>query len=264
MRTRPVRVVLATLLGLLGLLFVGGPAVAATGPTPGASPSAAPAPGSGGSRATDIASVARALDVDPLYVSTAPGTPPFAAADVRGALPPDVYVAVLPASAADQVGGETAALPGSVLGRLTRPGTVLVLAGDQLEGASRVQNIDRLQQVLGEARERLDSGSPPGQAVLLAARGLTGNAQLSDPPSATRAGSPTGGGFLYVLLAITAAAILSVPILLRRARRPAPIPEPTVLRNRVEVDSYGRIVRRVSAEELADEQERASRRPPQS
>lgn len=259
MRARPVRMALAALLGLLGLLLVAGPALAAV-PTPSAAPSAGTAPGAGGSRATDIASVARALDVDPLYVSTAPGTLPFAAADVRGALPPDVYVAVLPASAADQVAGETAALPGALLGRLSRPGTVLVLAGDRLEGASRTQNIDRLQQVLGDARGRLAGGDPPGPAVLLAARGLTGNAQLSDPPSATRAGSPTGGGFLYVLLAVSAAAILSVPILLRRARRPAPVPEPTVLRNRVEVDSYGRIVRRVTADELAREQERAQQR----
>ena len=52
------------------------------------------------------------------------------------------------------------------------------------------------------------------------------------------------------------AAILSVPLLLRRARRPAVAPPPRVLRDRVEVDSYGHITRRLTAQEIADEQER--------
>jgi hypothetical protein len=235
-----------------------GPAIAATSPVP--APSAAVAPtdsNTSSARATDIASVAAALGRDPLYVSTAPGTPPVVAGDVRGALPPDVYVAVLPASAAAQVGGEAAALPGAILGGLTRPGTVLVLVGDTVEGASRTQNVDRLQQVLNDGRTRLKAGDAPASVLVVAARGLTGSAQLSDPPSATRAGSPAGGGFLFVVLAVVVVALVSVPILLRRARRPAVEPAPTVLRDRVEIDAYGRVVRRLSAEEIAQRQERS-------
>ncbi len=265
-RTTTGRLLLGVLLAILALLAWAPAASAATAPTP-----AQPAPEAGTSptRATDVASVARSLEVDPLYVSTAPGTVPVAAGDVRGALPPDVYVAVLPESAAQQTAGEAAALPGAILGQLPRPGTVLVLVGSdartsQLFGASRTQSFDRLQQVLDDARARLKNGEPAASTLVLASRGLTGTGQLSDAPSAERAGSPTGGAFLWVLLAVVVAAILSVPILLRRARRPATPPPPQVLRDRVEVDSYGRIIRRVSAQELADEQERSSgeqRRP---
>lgn len=246
---RTPRRVLAPLLALfvLALLVMAGGAASAADAPPG------------GSGTTDVAQVAAALNSDPLFVSTAPGTPAVAAGDVRGALPSDVYVAVLPASAAAQVGGETAALPGAILGGLTRPGTVLVLVGNTIEGASRTQNVDRLQQVLNDGRTRLKAGDAPASVLVVAARGLTGSSQLSDAPSATRAGSPAGGGFLFVVLAIVVAALISVPILLRRARRPAVEPPPTVLRDRVEIDAYGRVVRRLSAEELADRQERPGR-----
>jgi hypothetical protein len=240
---------LAILLALVGVGVA--PATAAT--IAAASPAAATSAGGPGS--TDIATVAAALATDPLYVSTAPGTPDVAAGDVRGALPPDVYVAVLPRSAADQVGGELPALPGAILGRLSRPGTVLVLAGNELDGASRTQPFDRLQADLADARTRLAAG-PPAPALVLAARGLTGSGQLSDPPGAARAGSPSGGGFLWVVLGLVVAAILAVPILLRRARRTPPTPPPRVLRDRVEVDAYGRVVRRMTAQEIADQQER--------
>ncbi|MDQ1672065.1 MAG: hypothetical protein QOC98_627 [Frankiaceae bacterium] len=247
----------AAVLALLLLIAVGGAATAATAPS--APPAPAPSAAAGSSSSTDLAQVSAALGVDPLYVSTAPGTPPVAAGDVRGALPTDVYVAVLPPSAAGQVGGETAALPGAILARLTRPGTVLVLVGNTVEGASRTQNIDRLQQVLNDARTRLRAGDAPASVLVVASRGLTGSAQLSDAPSATRAGSPAGGGFLFVVIAGVVVALASIPILLRRARRPAVEPPPTVLRDRVEIDAYGRVVRRLSAEELADRQERRGR-----
>lgn len=237
----------AAVLALLLIAVGGAAATAAVGPPQ------APGPGS----STDLAQVSTALGADPLYVSTAPGTPPVAAGDVRGALPPDVYVAVLPTSAAEQVGGEAAALPGAILGRLPRSGTVLVLVGNTVEGASRTQNIDRLEQVLNDARTRLKAGDSPASVLVVASRGLTGTAQLSDAPSATRAGSPAGGGFLFVVLGAVLVAIVSVPILLRRARRPASEPPPTVLRDRVEIDAYGQVVRRLSAEELAQRQERS-------
>jgi len=241
------------LLILIGILVgLAAPAGAATTPTPGADPNEDTSP----SRSTDVASVASSLAADPLYVSTAPGTPDVIAGDVRGALPPDVAVAVLPASAADQVGGEAAALPGAILGRLSRGGTVLVLAGSELDGASRTQPADRIQQVLGDARARLAAGGSPAQTLVLAARGLTGTGQLSDPPGPSRAGSPSGGGLLWVVIGIVVVAILAIPILLRRARRPAPPPPPRVLRDRVEVDAYGRVTRRVTAQDRAAEQER--------
>lgn len=238
---------------LVAVVAAGAPALAATAPTPAASSASSGT----GTADTDIGTVATALGVDPLYISTAPGTPDVVAGDVRGALPADVYVAVLPASAAKQVGGEVAALPGAILGRLTRPGTVLVLAGKELEGASRTQSYDRLQTVLSDARNRLASGEAPGPTLVLAARGLTGSGQLSDPPAPTRAGSPSGGGLLWVILGLVVAAIVAVPILLRRARNAPPTPPPTLLRDRVEVDAYGHIVRRITAKERAEEQERS-------
>jgi hypothetical protein len=148
-----------------------------------------------------------------------------------------------------------------VLGQLQRPGTVLALVGNDLQAASRTQRADRVQEVLVDARQRLASGSSPASVLVLTARGLTGSGQLSDPPSAARAGSPTGSGLLWVVLALLAAALLAIPLLLRRARRPS-TPPPQVLRDRVEVDSYGRIIRRVRAADLAEGQEgEAEQRP---
>jgi hypothetical protein len=224
------------------------PAGAAPAPTPGASATA------GGSTGTDLAAVASSLATDPLYVSTDPGTPTVEAGDIRGALPPDVAVAVLPASSASQVGGEKAALPGAILGRLPRTGTVLVLAGTELDAASRTQPYDRVQQVVTDARSRLAADAPIAPTLVVAARGLSGGGQLSDPPAPSRAGSPSGSGLLWVILAIVVVAILAIPVTLRRARRAAP-PPPRVLRDRVEVDAYGRVVRRVTVEEQAAEQE---------
>jgi hypothetical protein len=241
---------------LLAIVAIAGPAVAAPVPVGTTTPSDSSA---ADARATDVASVARALETDPLYASTAPGTPSVNAGDVRGAVPRDVYIAVLPAAAAAQTGGESAALPGAILGELQRPGTVLVLVGRDLVGSSRSQSFDRLQQVLTDARNRLSNGGSPTSALVLAARGLTGSGQLSDPPSAARAGSPSGGGFLWVVLALAAAAVLAVPVLLRRARQPRAVPPPQPLRDRVEIDAYGRVVRRVRASDRGDEQEAPGR-----
>jgi hypothetical protein len=230
--------VLAAAATVLVLMAPAAPAAGATAPVAG----------------TDAAAVARSLASDPLYISSAPGTAQVSAGDVRGALPPDLYVAVLPASASAQVGqGEAAAVAPAILGQLPGTGTVLTLVGGDLEGASRSQSFDRLQQVLTDARGSLASGGSPSSALVLAARELTGSGQLSDPPSASRAGSPSGSGFLWVVLALVVLALLAVPVLLRRARRPRPTPPPQVLRDRVEIDSYGRVVRRVSARERADD-----------
>lgn len=259
---------IAALLGLVGVLGVlAAPAMAATTPTTAASRTGGTsstvgtaAAGPSGTAATDVASVAAALAVDPVYVSTAPGTPDVVGGDIRGALPPGVTVAVLPASAAGQVGGEAAALPGAILGKLPRAGSVLVLAGSELDGASRTQPYDQIQQALSDARTRLASGASRAQTLVLAARDLAGTGQLSDPPAPSQAGSPSGSGVLWVSLAIAVIAVLSIPLLLRRSRRPATSAPPRVLRDRVEVDAYGRITRRVTAQERATEHESGGER----
>jgi hypothetical protein len=194
------------------------------------------------------------LQTDPLYVSTAPGTAAVAAGDVRGTLPPNVYVAVLPAAAAAQVRGEPAAVPGAILGRLGRPGSVLALVGRTLEAASRTEPADQVQEALGDGRQQLATGGSTAAALSVAAHDLSGSGQLSDAPSAARAGSPSGSGFLWVVLGTGALAVLSIPVLLRRARRRPPV-RPQALRDRVEIDAYGRVVRRIPAAERAHDQQ---------
>ena len=87
-RNAHVRVLLGALIAAVALLGVGsgrggcrGPAVHVARPA-GGQPSAAPSEAGGTSptRATDVASVARSLELDPLYVSTAPGTLPVSPA----------------------------------------------------------------------------------------------------------------------------------------------------------------------------------------
>jgi hypothetical protein len=90
----------------------------------------------------------RALAGDPVYLDPDPRTLPVDAGVLRAALRaedgPTVVVAVLPAAAARDTGGDPAALPGVIAAALARPPTVVVVTGRRPYAASTRLPHDRL------------------------------------------------------------------------------------------------------------------------
>ncbi len=242
----------AALLVAAGVLLAPAPSLAA-GPTPSAGPSSA--------GAESPTSVAHALAVDPVYLSTSSGTPAVDRAAVRAALPPQTVVAVLPPAALTGVEGGVDVLAPELSGRLGRGGTVILLAGRQLGAASSTvagSLGDDLATARGVLEGRPTDPAAPGLALLTLERsvGAASNASgglAPDPSTAPRAGSPGGASGLYALLAVVLTGLVLGAVRLvgrrRQARAPRRLaPEPP-RRTRVEVDAYGRIVRRVRPDE---------------
>ena len=222
---------------------------------------AGPAVAAPAARADPVTAIAGALVADPVYVSRSSGTPPVDVAALRSSLAPQTVVAVLPETAARGTPGGIDGLAPELSARLGRGGTVLVLAGRQL-GAASTLVVGSLGDDLATARAVL-AGRPgdraaPGLALLTLERsvgaGTGGTAGIApDPSTAPQAASSGGASGLYALLAVlVVAAVLSLQRLLaarrRRSSPPGPAPPPP-RRTRVEVDAYGRIVRRVRPDE---------------
>ncbi|HMA47998.1 MAG TPA: hypothetical protein VKP11_12530 [Frankiaceae bacterium] len=200
----------------------------------------------------------RALADDPVYLDPDPRTLPVDARVLRAALRGEggpVVVAVLPAAAARDTGGDPAALPGAIAAALARPPTVVVVAGRWAYAASTQLPPDRLAAALERAGPALASprlGRAGATAVVadllrdLDPRRQPRTPTLGDPPGPRRAGSPVGPP----LLVVTGVGLLAGGVLLvLRLRRPArPVPPPPRPRTRVEVDAYGHIVRRIPAD----------------
>lgn len=152
--TRRILAVLMLLACWLLAGALGGPAranaaegtVASAAPAPSASPSSGRAGGL-------LESAAAALKTQDVYV--APGAPSVDETRLRramSALPgPPIKVAVLPASAASEVDGNAAALPGQISFLIGQGGTVVVLAGQQMLAASTVVNGADLDSALAAA-----------------------------------------------------------------------------------------------------------------
>jgi len=222
-----------------------GPAVAAPG---------APADAS-------VTAAARALAIDPVYVSRSSGTPSVDVAAVRAALAPQTVVAVLPEAAVRGTPGGVDGVAPELSARLGRGGTVLVLAGRQL-GAASTLVAGSLSDDLTTARAvitgRPNDPAAPGLALLTLERsvgaGTGGTAGIApDPSTAPQAGSSGGASGLYALLAVlVVAAVLGLQRLLAARRRRSSPPRATApppRRTRVEVDAYGQITRRVRPDE---------------
>jgi hypothetical protein len=181
---------------------------------------ATPAPAQG-----VIDTAARALASDPVYVApdAQPSLPPAEAASLRrrverGDAGP-VYVALLPASALDEAGGDPAEVVSRLARAVGRPGTYAAISGGRFRaGSSTVPGAGRA------ATEALQARRDDGVAAVLtdwvdrvaqARAGDTGGGPSRDGGS----GGGSGTGLLVVLGVLGGGALLATSVARRRRRR---------------------------------------------
>ena len=205
---------------------------------------AVPSPGPAGGTLSSAAAVLRS---DPVYVSPAV-TESIDSLAVQQAVRsvPQLRVAVLPATAAAEAGGDPAAVPGVLSAGIGRGGTVLVLVGNDLEAASTTLGPTDVHDALVAAQPLLRTDSASRTAAVTAAARLLGTGTgrglgEAASPGPRSAGNPSGGSGLIALAVIAIAglaAVLVVPLVRRRrAAVPAPPPQRTVY-----VDTFGRVI----------------------
>jgi hypothetical protein len=204
---------------------------------------AVPTPGPVGGSLSSAATVLRS---DPVYVAPAAANTIDSLAvqqAVRSAR--QLRVAVLPAAAAVEAGGDPAAVPGVLSAAIGRGGTVLVLVGNDLEAASTTLGPTDVHDALVADQPLLGTDSASRTAAVTAAvrllsagsgRGL-GEAASPGPRSA---GNPSGISGLIALAVIVIAGLAAVLVLPRLRRRRAAVPVPPPHRT-VYVDTFGRV-----------------------
>lgn len=200
-----------------------------------------PGPAAGG-----LSTAATALRSDPVYVAPAEtNTIDVLAVGQAVRSVPQVQVAVLPAAAAAEAGGDAAAVPGVLSSRTGRGGTLLVLVGNDLEAASTTLGPTAVQDALTAARPLLHSDSAARTAAVTAAVRLlnTGTGRglgETSSPEPRSAGNPSGISGLVALAVLIVAGLAAVLVLPRLRRGQAAVPSPAPQRT-VYVDSFGRI-----------------------
>ncbi len=204
---------------------------------------------------TSLAPVVAALKQSPVYVDPAAGEPRVDAARVRSVIPKNTYFAALPAAdvaatvdpAAGAVSPDPAALPAVLSSQLGRGGTVVVLVGGKLYGASTTIP-GSLPDALGSAQAVLPANGDGTGALVALMRSLAGSGNRSDAAGPSHAGGPVGPALLiamaivFVLGGIALWWWLRRPPSHRRKRRPA-----RPLGDLVEIDHRGNIVKHTPA-----------------
>ena len=214
----------------------------------------------GAAGATSIAGVSTALKSSPVYVDPAADAFKVDAQQVAAVTPKGTYLAVLPTSAVSG-GLQPDELPALVSGQLGRGGTVIVLLGKDLYGASTTLP-GRLGGELATAQAAFPAaGGDASGALVSLMRSLSGSGDLQDGQGPARAGGPISGAVLIVFLIIAAIGALALWWRLRRKpggpgkpggprnsrrNRPKAPPRP---RDLVEIDADGVIIRRTPAAE---------------
>lgn len=128
---------------------------------------AVPTPGSLGGSLSSAATVLRA---DPVYVAPAEAnTIDSLAVQQAVRSVPQLRVAVLPAAAAAEAGGDPAAVPGVLSAGIGRGGTVLVLVGNDLEAASTTLGPTDVHDALVAAQPLLRADSASRTSAVTAA-----------------------------------------------------------------------------------------------
>ena len=191
--------------------------------------------------------VASSLARSPVYVDPSATSPHVDVARLLRVMPSDTYFAELPRSILS-TGGDPAAVPAFLSSQVGRGGTFIVLLEGRLYGASTTIP-GRLGAELAAAQSSLPTGDGDATATLVALmRSLAGSGDLQDATGPSRAGGPVGGGLLIAMIVVVAAGALGLWWWLRRPPRRRPRPAPP-LRDLVEIDYAGRIIRRTPASE---------------
>ena len=121
------------------------------------------------------------------------------AAEVREAIRDagtPVYIAVLPAAAADSAGGDAGELASQVAESLGREGTIAVVVGDQFRAGSSELAAGRAGELANEA---LESGGDDTVAVLTDFVGLVGEEVAGGSSGGESPGSADDGGTNWLL-----------------------------------------------------------------
>ena len=203
--------------------------------------------------------MASALKANPVYVDPTvdptvdPAVDSFTvdAARIKAALPGNTYLAVL-APTALPAGLAADELPALLSSQLGRGGTVIVLLGGRLYGASTTAP-GGLADELASAQAALPAtGGDATGALVALMQSLSGTGNLADPTGPARAGGPVGGPILIIgLVVVVVAAVILIWWLRRKpsSRRPQRGKRPQRPRDLVEIDAAGNVIRRTPAPE---------------
>lgn len=233
------RPVAAWVTGVVALLMLAGLGLAA--PASAAAPSLAP--------------VVAALQHSPVYVDPAAGEPHVVPARLLAVIPKGTYFAALPtadiAATVDPAAGSTtadaAALPALLSARLDRGGTVIVLVGGKLYGASTTVP-GSLPDALGSAQATLPAAGDATGALVALLRSVAGAGTLTDAPGPSHAGGPVGPALLIALAILLAAGATVLWWWLRRPPRKRHKKRPArPLGDLIEIDHRGNIVKHTPA-----------------
>jgi hypothetical protein len=212
-----------------------------------ASPASANAPSL--SAAPNVAAVAAALRVTPVYVD--PGLrSTVSAADIGRllpVLPSGVHIAVLPKSVIP-AGADPTELPALISAGVGQGGTFIILIDGRLYGASTTIP-GQLADNLATTQAVLPKSGDVTPALIALARSLTGPSDLQDNTSPSRAGGPIGVALLVVIAGVAVFGGLGLWWWLRRKPKTHRRRRVEPPRDLVEIDFEGNVVSRTPGAE---------------
>jgi hypothetical protein len=209
--------------------------------------------GTGLGAAPSLSGVEAALRQSPVYLDPAAGGPQVEVKRLLAVIPKDTYFAALPtsdiaATATPTAAADPAALPALLSSEIGKGGTFVVLVGGKLYGSSTTIP-GSLSDELGSAQAVLPATGDATGALVALMQSLGGSGALADAPGPSHAGGPVGPELLIVMAIALAIGALTLWWWLRRPPNRRKRRPPPPLRDLVEIDHEGNVVKRTPASE---------------